>query len=77
MIWLHYAFICVGTSSYLFCIQSLSWLLDEDALVDSAQATQRVWVGRHVHGGLLSWDGYGWRKLQVHLTHTENTHDAN
>ena len=60
--------VLVDSSSYLVCIQSLPWLLDEDALVNSAHATQRFWLGGNPHDGLLSWDGRGRRKLQRHLT---------
>ena len=59
----------VDPNSYPVYIQNLSWLLDEDALVNGAHTTQRVWIGRHLQGGFLSWYSCGWRKLQGHLTH--------
>lgn len=45
----------VDPCSYPVCIQSLPWLLDEDALVNGAHTTQRVRKGRHLQGGFLSW----------------------
>lgn len=63
--------IVVDSSSYLVSIQSLPRLFDEDALIDSAHTAQRVWLGGHLHGGLLSWNSWGWRKLQWHLKNTE------
>ena len=60
----------VFARSYLVLIQSLPWLLDEDTQVNDTHTTQRVRLGRHLQGGFLSWYGWGWRKLQGHLTHT-------
>lgn len=60
----------VDPSSYPVCIQNLPRLLDEDTLVNGAHTTQRVGMGPHLHGGLLSRYSWGWGKLQGHLAHT-------
>lgn len=54
---------------YLFCVQNLPRLLDEDALVDGAYTAQRRWVCLHLHGGLLPWNSWRGSKLQRNLTH--------
>lgn len=55
--------------SYLFCVQHLPRLLDDDALVDGTHTAQRRWVCLHLHRGLLPWNSWGGSKLQRNLTH--------